>query len=69
MDWGFDNTFARELDWLAVPVDPVPVAEPRLLLLNEPLAVELGLDPEWLRTPAGVAVLAGNARAVSSAFA
>lgn len=66
MDWGFDNTFARELDWLAVAVDPVPVAEPRLLLLNESLAVELGLDPEWLRTPAGVAVLAGNARAEGS---
>jgi len=30
-----------------------------LLALNEPLAVELGLDPEWLRSPAGIQLLVG----------
>jgi uncharacterized protein YdiU (UPF0061 family) len=39
---------------------PTPVPSPRLLALNEPLALELGLDPEALRSPEGVAVLAGN---------
>ena len=34
--------------------------DPRLIALNEALAVELGLDPEWLRSPDGVAVLGGS---------
>src|SRR5690606_34068503 len=40
--------------------DPVPVREPRLVLLNEALAQELGLDAAVLRSGQGVAVLAGN---------
>lgn len=34
--------------------------DPRLLVLNEPLATELGLDADWLRTPDGVRLLVGN---------
>ena len=34
---------------------------PRLLVLNTALAQELGLDAEWLTSPAGVAALVGNA--------
>ena len=37
------------------------VADPRLLVLNEPLAGELGLDPAWLRGPDGLRLLVGNA--------
>ena len=62
----FDNTFVRDLGWLGVRIDPVPVPAPELLALNEGLAVELGLDPAWLRSPDGVAVLAGNALAEGS---
>ncbi len=36
-------------------------ATPRLLALNDELAAELGVDPEALRAPDGVDVLAGNA--------
>ncbi len=61
MDWGFEHTFARDLGWLAVPTPPVPVAAPALLLLNDGLALDLGLDPDWLASPEGVAELAGNA--------
>ncbi|MFX4286623.1 protein adenylyltransferase SelO [Janibacter sp. G349] len=61
MRWPCDNTFVRDLGWLGVRVDPVPVRAPELLALNDDLAVELGLDPEALRSPEGVAVLAGNA--------
>jgi uncharacterized protein YdiU (UPF0061 family) len=32
----------------------------QLLVLNEPLATELGLDPAWLRSPDGVHFLVGN---------
>lgn len=62
MNWPFDTTFARELPWLGVETDPVPVRQPTLLAFNDQLAVELGLDPVWLRSPEGVAVLAGNAK-------
>ena len=38
-----------------------PVAGPHLIRLNGPLAGELGLDPAYLRSSDGVAMLAGNA--------
>ena len=37
-----------------------PVSAPHLIKLNRPLALQLGLDPEVLASPDGVAVLAGN---------
>jgi len=45
---------------LWVRVEPAPVAKPRLLRLNRPLAERLGVDPEALARPEGVAALAGN---------
>ena len=57
----FDNTFARELGGLYESWQAEMAPEPRLLALNDELAVELGLDPERLRTPEGVACLVGNA--------
>jgi serine/tyrosine/threonine adenylyltransferase len=57
----FDHTFVRDLEGLYEPWQPTPVPDPRLLLLNEGLADELGLDVAALRSPEGMAVLAGNA--------
>jgi uncharacterized protein YdiU (UPF0061 family) len=59
--FAFDNSFVRELAGLFEPWQAQPAPEPRLLLLNEELAEELGADAEALRTPDGVAVLVGNA--------
>jgi serine/tyrosine/threonine adenylyltransferase len=56
-----DDWFARELVGLHEPWAPVPVAEPSVVVLNEALATELGLDGETLRSPDAVAVLGGNA--------
>ncbi|MGX5359728.1 protein adenylyltransferase SelO [Kocuria sp. KH4] len=56
-----EGRFARELGELAVPWRAEAVPEPRLLVLNEPLATELGLDPAALESPAGVRLLVGNA--------
>ncbi len=56
----FDNAYARLPEALFKRLPPTPVAAPRLLKLNEGLARELGLDPTWLASPAGVAMLAGN---------
>lgn len=52
--------FARALPELALPWQAEPVPEPRLLVLNEPLAAELGLDADWLRSPQGLRLLVGN---------
>ncbi|MBR0684041.1 YdiU family protein [Roseomonas eburnea] len=57
----FDNSYARLPERLFARLPPTPVPAPRLLRLNAPLAGALGLDPAWLASPAGVAMLAGNA--------
>ena len=54
------DRFARELPELAVPWRAGDAPDPRLLVLNEPLAAELGLDPAWLRTDDGVRLLLGT---------
>jgi serine/tyrosine/threonine adenylyltransferase len=54
-----DARFARELPELAVPWRAVDTPEPRLLVLNEPLAAELGLDAAWLRGD-GLGLLTGT---------
>ncbi|HZB77174.1 MAG TPA: hypothetical protein VE526_13175, partial [Solirubrobacteraceae bacterium] len=59
--FAFDNSFVRELEGLYRPWQPSPSPEAELLALNDGLARELDADPEALRAPRGVAVLAGNA--------
>src|ERR1700753_2521802 len=56
----FDNSYARLPDRFYVRLEPTPVAAPRLVRLNAALADSLGIDPEELRGPDGVAMLAGN---------
>src|SRR3984957_13845280 len=56
----FDNSYAKLPDRFFARLAPTPVAQPRLIKLNEKLAVYLGLDPEKLASPEGVAMLAGN---------
>jgi uncharacterized protein YdiU (UPF0061 family) len=55
-----DARFARELPELALPWQAEPAPEPRLLVLNEPLAAGLALDPAFLRSPEGLRLLVGN---------
>ncbi|AWI55515.1 YdiU family protein (plasmid) [Aquabacterium olei] len=57
----FDNTYARDLEGLYALWQPEAVPSPSLLYLNAPMAMELGLDPQVLESPEGVAILAGNA--------
>ncbi len=45
---------------MALPWQAQDVADPRLLVLNEPLATELGLSPAWLRGFDGLRLLVGN---------
>jgi len=57
--WRFDNSYARLPETLFTRTSPVPVRSPALVVLNEPLAIDLGLDPHVLRAEAA-AVFAGN---------
>ncbi len=60
MTFAFDNTYVRLPERFFARLAPAPVARPRLVKLNEALAGQLGLDPEALRSPEGLAMLAGN---------
>jgi serine/tyrosine/threonine adenylyltransferase len=60
LQFPFDNTYARLPERFFQRVAPTPVKAPRLVGVNVPLATQLGLDPEWLASEEGIAVLAGN---------
>ncbi len=45
---------------MALPWQAEEVLDPQLLMLNEPLAAELGLDPAWLESHEGMRLLVGN---------
>jgi len=60
MNFAFDNSYARLPDRFFERVLPTPVAAPRLVRLNHELALHLGLDPERLSSPEGVAIWSGN---------
>ena len=57
----FEGRFARVLPEMAIPWRAEEAPDPQLLVLNQPLAVELGFDPDFLRSPEGVRLLIGNA--------
>ena len=70
----FDNSYARLPERFFTHTAPTPVQRPRLVRLNETLARQLGLDPERLASPEGVAVLSGNrvpdgAASIATAYA
>ncbi|MBO0594885.1 YdiU family protein [Nesterenkonia sp. E16_7] len=59
-DIALDRRFAQELPELSIPWSAQEAAAPRLIVLNEPLAQDLGLDPADLQNPEGVRLLVGN---------
>ena len=56
----FDNSYTALPESFFARVTPTPVAAPRLIKLNRPLAVHLGLDPDWLSSPEGAEILSGK---------
>lgn len=58
--WNFDNSYARLPKSFFASIKPTPVRSPKLIILNQPLAISLGLDVQALRSEEGVEVLAGN---------
>lgn len=56
----FDNSYAALPERFYARTDASPVSAPKLIQVNAPLAGELGIDPGFLRSDDGVAMLAGN---------
>ena len=57
--WRFDNSYARLPEPLHSAAMPTAVRAPALVIVNEPLATDLGLDPAALAAD-GAATFAGN---------
>lgn len=62
----FDNSFAQLPDEFYQKLNPTPVPCPQLIIVNDSLAEQLGIDPEHLSSDEGIKVLAGNALAKGS---
>jgi serine/tyrosine/threonine adenylyltransferase len=56
----FDNSYARLPERFYARVAPTPVAKPRIVKVNREMAELLGADVDFLESPAGAEVLAGN---------
>ena len=56
----FEHTYAEAVPGMSLPWSAATPPEPRLVVLNEPLARDLGMDPDALRSPEGVALLTGQ---------
>ncbi|PYF13201.1 uncharacterized protein YdiU (UPF0061 family) [Rhodobacter viridis] len=56
----FDNSYARLPERFFARLAPDRVASPLPIVVNRALAERLGIDPDWLSSPEGTAVLAGN---------
>jgi uncharacterized protein YdiU (UPF0061 family) len=52
--------FARDFPEMAIAWRAEDMPDPRLLVLNEPLATELGLDADFLRSAEGMGLLTGH---------
>jgi uncharacterized protein YdiU (UPF0061 family) len=58
--WRFENTFARLPEVLFTSVKPAKVREPRIAILNRPLAEQLGLDLSGMPAETAAAIFSGQ---------
>jgi uncharacterized protein YdiU (UPF0061 family) len=56
----FDNSYTQLPDRFYSRLDPTPVEKPGSVRVNRELAAQLNIDPQWLASPEGTAVIAGN---------
>ncbi len=54
------SQYAETFPELVQPTTPAPTSDPKLVILNRPLAAELGLDADWLATEDGINFLLGH---------
>ena len=72
--WNFDNSYVRLPALFYSKMEPTPVSEPELVILNDKLAAAMGLNSDALRGQEAVEVFAGNrvpegAEALAQAYA
>ena len=60
INWNFDNSYSKLPDSFKEIIKPVSVLNPELLILNENLAKELGLDFSKIEKNELSALFAGN---------
>src|SRR5688500_1102586 len=60
LGWRFDNTYNRLPKQLFYPITPERVPNPKLVILNQALATELGLDFTSLSAEKIAKLLSGN---------
>ncbi|RZT23653.1 protein adenylyltransferase SelO [Fictibacillus sp. BK138] len=58
--WNLENSYASLPDKFYSTINPNPVEAPKLVVLNEPLAKELGLNAESLQGEDALNIFAGN---------
>lgn len=58
--WNFHNSYTKLPNIFYKLVEANPVTNPKLCILNDSLAIELGLDPKQLGKEENIEVLAGN---------
>ena len=56
----FDNSYARLPERFYSKQLPDPVSSPALIRMNHDLASELGISSDWLDSPQGIDMVAGN---------
>ncbi len=56
----FSNSYIKLPEHFYQRTIPESVKSPKLIAINDNLATELGIDPEWLKSQDGINVLAGN---------
>ncbi len=56
----FDNSFAREMEGFYAPVTGAKAPTPKIVLFNDELAAQLGLNADELNSTAGAAILSGS---------
>ncbi|MFT6957420.1 MAG: hypothetical protein ACJAYC_002431, partial [Halieaceae bacterium] len=57
----FDNSYARLPEQFFSRLQPTPVSHPGSIRVNKTLAEFINIDAQWLASPEGVNVIAGNA--------
>lgn len=58
--WNFDNSYARLSRTFYTKINPAPVRSPKLIILNQSLSKDLGLNTKALQSDFGIEVFAGN---------
>ncbi|MHA1189816.1 MAG: protein adenylyltransferase SelO [Alphaproteobacteria bacterium] len=60
MSLAFENSYAQLPERFFARQQPAKAPAPHLIRLNGKLARDLGIDPAWLKSPEGIALLSGN---------